>query len=49
VRDKKKRTLDVEIPAKQSGMIFEVVPEVSPASILIAPEAPPAVVITERT
>jgi S1-C subfamily serine protease len=49
VRDKKKRTLDVEIPAKQSGMIFEVLPEVSPASILIAPEAPPAMVITERT
>lgn len=49
VRDKKKRTLDVEIPAKQSGMLFEVAPEVSPASIFIAPKAPPAVVITERT
>lgn len=49
VRDKKKRTLDVEIPPKQSGMIFDVLPEVSPASILIAPDAPPAVVITETT
>jgi hypothetical protein len=49
VRDKKKRTLDVEIPAKQSGMLFEALPEVSPASILIAPEAPPAEVITETT
>ncbi|MDH3716257.1 MAG: PDZ domain-containing protein, partial [Gammaproteobacteria bacterium] len=37
VRDKKKRTLDVEIPAKQSGMLFEVPAEVSPATILIAP------------
>jgi len=49
VRDKKKRTLDVEIPVKQSGMLFEVPTEIRPAAVSIAPEAPPAVVITEST
>lgn len=49
VRDKKKRTLDVEIPARQSGMLFERPANVSPAAIFIAPDAPPAVVITEST
>ena len=49
VRDKKKRTLDIEIPANQSGMLFELPAEVRPAAIVIAPAAPSAPVITETT
>ncbi len=48
MRDKKKRTIDIEIPADHRGMIEHAPNEVSPARAPVAPKAP-SVVETERT
>ena len=52
MRDKKKRTLEVEIPADHHGNLFDGVMEPRPASAPLAPLAPlapKAEVVTERT
>lgn len=47
MRDKKRRTLDVEIPDDRSGMLYEFLgePQVAPAGVLAAPPADTAVLI----
>jgi len=51
MRDKRKRKLEVEIPADHRGMLFDESIEVRPAQAPLAPLAPiaPPVVVTERT
>ncbi len=49
VRDKKKRSLKVSIPDNQRGMLLREPFEVSPAGLIVVPEAPAPVVVIERT
>ncbi len=50
MRDKKKRTIDVEIPADQRGMLFDKHEHaVRPARMPVAPKAPQPVVPATRT
>jgi S1-C subfamily serine protease len=50
MRDKKKRTLDIEIPADRRGSLFDSLEHaVRPAKVPVAPKVPASVDVTTRT